>query len=98
MGVQSSAHFGVEGQSREDALAEMRACLEGFEKERYGVSQLRVEIGDGDSVLINLVMVSDDVVDADADAAAAAAAIIEVLRGSPHSSHWRERQRELTLA
>lgn len=96
--IRSSAHFGVRGQSRDDALREVRARLQSFDKERYRVSGLRVDTGDSDSIVITLEMSSRDVAQADADAEEAAEAIKRLLRGSPSSSHWRERQRELTLA
>ncbi len=45
------------------------------------MSELRVESGDRDSILITLVMSSHDVAQADADAEEAAGAIKELLRG-----------------
>ncbi|OPX12970.1 hypothetical protein B1790_01960 [Mycobacterium sp. AT1] len=98
MGVRSSAHFGVRGQSRDEAIKEVRECLANFDKIRYRVKDVTVDFGERDSILITLAMSSSDLAQADADAEEAASAIKALLSGSPHSSHWRERQRELILA
>jgi hypothetical protein len=98
MSIRSDAHFGVEGQSLEDAVQIVRDCLSGFDWERYGVASLRVEPGKNDNVVIALVMASATPAQADRDAWAATRAINDILHNSPHSSHWSEGQRELTLA
>jgi hypothetical protein len=95
MDIYSSAHFGVRGQARDAVVDAIRIRLQAFDKERYGVTDVRVE---GDSITITLLMASKDISEADADAEAASGAINELLRGSSSSSHLRERQRELTLA
>jgi len=98
MDIYSSAHFGVRGQARDAVVDAFRTRLQAFDKERYRVTDVRVEGDEGDSITIILLMASKDISEADADAEAASGAINELLRGSSSSSHLRERQRELTLA
>jgi hypothetical protein len=98
MDIYSSAHFGVPGQLRDAVIEAIRTRLQTFDKERYRVSDVRVEGDEGDSITITLLMASKDVAEADTDAEAAAEAISELLRVSESGSHLRERQRELTLA
>lgn len=96
--IQSNAHFGVQGQGMDDAVRDIQDCLASIHLLEYGVSSAKVQPSADGTIQIILIMENRDPDMADADAEKASEAIIKQLRKSPNQAHWRERQRELTLA
>lgn len=98
MGILSNAHFGVKEQVLDAAVRGVRDALQDFDGDRYGVSEVLVEVQDEDSFVIKLALKSSDASEADVDAERAIEAIKQILRSRFQVGALRERQRELTLA
>lgn len=98
MTIQSSAYFGVRGPGKREAMHDVYSALRSFDIAQYGVEEITVEDGPGDSIQIVLVMVSHDLDEAERDADRAATAIVSLLNKSPKRDQLRERQRELVLS